>query len=432
MRNRTHTTASHNVVARDPEQLRELRRRRFGPSVESFADYAAVNPRTIKRAERGEPIWGVNAIAIAAALLCPVESLFTIAVESGIRLDTATEHTIGSIEHPAWLRSDPVSRVNQGVSSLIGRESMLVPVEIRDIEGMAGRLRRIEVPQAVLREVVNNRPDLVSDVEVYKFLHDLWSSHPEKHKPIIFRFPIALDWIQSIWGPASSESAAQERMQLKRFVSVITNFVSSGKVVSPSLPGFTYDEISCWRVFVQLFPTAIRLLEAASMNRDLSDEKSMALSLLSSTLALTDEKLLSQRARSISSRLRDRVRGQRASNKKQYRMIRQLLYGSVESGVYSSDEMLTFLQHNKNYLQWELEVLRDYYEDKSDKTLACSIIKKCAQPLVRDENTLPISQFHRNLISGDLIGEAEKIVHTEMFRRGPVLERAHLSISGSV
>jgi hypothetical protein len=431
MRYRT-DTASHNVIAHDPGQLTALREQKFGRSIESFASFASVDSRTIRRAERGDPIWGVNAIAIAAALKRTVESLFTVAVELNVQLPRTTERTISSGVHYAEPvtrfseHNDSIIQLNRNASLLSSRESMFVPVEISEIAEMAGRLRRIEVPQAVLREVMSNRPDLVSDFQVYKFLHDCWSSHPEKHKSTILRFPTALDWIQSIWKPASVESAAQERMQLKRFFSVMNNFVDSGMLISPGLPGFLYDEVSCWRVFVQLFPTAIQLLEAASMNRELPDDKAMALSLLSSTVALTDEKLLSQRARSISSRLRDRVRGHKAMNKKQYRMIRQLLYSAVEAGVYASDEMLVFLQTSKDYLRWELEMLRDYYKDKSDKTLACSIIKKCGQPLVRDENTLPISHFHRNLLHRDLVTQAENLIQTEMFRRGPVLEHAGL------
>jgi DNA-binding winged helix-turn-helix (wHTH) protein len=283
------------------------------------------------------------------------------------------------------------------------RRSIFLPISKEDLDperGKLGMLRRLETPQAVLAEATADRPDLIMGSDIYEFLRDLWSN-PKKYHSILEGHPALKTWITNVWAPLLPGSQTLERKQLGKFYDAM----QSPEIEERLLPGFTYNEVSCWRVFVQVFPESIHLLEAASAV-DISNAKRMTVAALSSTLAVTDDWGMSMRAMAIAARLLRETSARTVYSYREYKLIRHYLYAAVEAGVCPAERFLDFVHNPHHSFKWELQFNREYYKDESDAPLALAAVRKIERPLNRDAATKKISEDHRELLPRHLIEKA--------------------------
>jgi len=281
-----------------------------------------------------------------------------------------------------WLDSD--------CNLWVMRQTADVPINEWDLHTNLGRIRRIEIPQSAREQALSERPELVMDSQVYRFLRDVWSNH-KKYPSLISGCPSLRDWIQRIWAPLPQGSEELERKQLKKFFGAMHS-----RAPDPRWwPGFTYDEVSCWRIFVQIFPDAISLLEEVGLNTKMPYTKRMAISLLCSTLAMTDDSRLSSRATMIAARLGQEVAGYTVHSYRQYQEVRQFLFAAVAAGELSVERMVDFLHHHAQ-TKWEFRLNREYYRDPTDASFIRSIVQKCDRPLPREESIKAISEYLRD------------------------------------
>jgi hypothetical protein len=95
--------------------------------------------------------------------------------------------------------------------------------------------------------------------------------------------PEARKWVKGIISTPSKEQHSKEIGEFINFVTAMEDAVRGDRF---DFPGFTFAEISCWRVFVQLFPASLRLLEDISKYPERWVQRQhMSASLLLSTLA---------------------------------------------------------------------------------------------------------------------------------------------------
>jgi hypothetical protein len=290
------------------------------------------------------------------------------------------------------------------------RNSKLIPIVDSELEKLFGRMRRTPAPEAGMEEGRRNDPKLLIDACMFEFLHDWWSSNPLKHASTFpSPPPVLTEWRERIWAPTSPEDEQLERTQLDRFIAVMGRHWRTGEVEPEDMPDFTYEEISCWRIFLQLFPQSVGLLETASKVERLSDTKRMALALLSSAVATTDDHEMSDRARKVVGNLLQDIGGSNVSTYEEYQVVRQFLYAAVEAEKYPVGEMLRFLRQYRKE-NWEVKLNRVYYKDKdsTDIPFGLSIMTKCDRPLPRDERTKKISEYHRDRVLPKSVIDAVK------------------------
>jgi transcriptional regulator with XRE-family HTH domain len=414
--------------ALDPDTLRTVRAETLGWTQAELSEKAGIGKATVGRAEAG--------LAIRAKQADLIEATIDAALGTGAQLfgdaRTGEAHTVLSEENlilkpSIWTpnRFSPTisaSDSNGAPTPIPGpsgvwfdpdtktlwrmRRSKFVSINDWDLRANMGRLRRIEVPEAALEEAA---ADLLLDADVYEFLREIWAARPAMYESFLAARPALRQWVQSIWAPLRAGSKDLEQRQLAKFFLAMQAYRQTGKIDARLLPRFAYESISCWRIFVQTFPESIGLLEAVSADKNVSDRHRMAVSLLSSTLATTDDSTISSRARGISARLRDEVGLSSVHRYSEYQVIRQFLFGAVEAEAFPANRLLDFL-HRHSRKGWEFLLNRGYYNDPTDLSFARSAVKKCERPLPRDERTRSISEYHRNLLPKGLVDEVGKMI----------------------
>jgi transcriptional regulator with XRE-family HTH domain len=405
----------------------------------ALARRAGVYLASVRKAERGKNIRPPLAEAIAGALRKPLDTLFvshrsTVAVDQPtspastpseqpksllvptvqqqatsspsvwlpdplLSPTAATEPPGGGAPRPEGLWFDPHTKKLWRMA-----KSIFLPISGEDLDmekGRFGHLPRFEITKAALEETLRISPDLLMNRSVYEFLRDVWS-HPKKYHSIISGRPALEQWVQNIWAPVHRGSKSHERSQLQNFY----HAMQSEEIKARWMPEFTYEDVSCWRVFVQAFPESIDLLEKASRSKAIRYTQRMAVSLLSSTLAVTDDDRIAKRAAAVVRQLNGEVAVATVYSYRQYQVVRQFLYAAVEAGEADVKDFLDFLNNPHHPLEWEFRLNRGYYKDDTDASFALTIVRKCDRPFNRDERTKPISEYHREALPKKLVDKA--------------------------
>jgi hypothetical protein len=233
------------------------------------------------------------------------------------------------------------------------------------------------------------RLEATIEPDIWRFLQTWWSL-PRARRSQAKRLPAIRQWLRAAEAPIPADAMVRERREFQRFVA----FMEAGRGGAELLLGFTYDQVSCWRVFVQLFPQSMeKLLEVCNERVKIcSDSQLMALSQLGSTFASTSDHAQRVGGQRILHILKARLgmAGQLFDYRK-YRVIRQLYYTSCEAGDIDSSTVIDFLRRHPS--QWELSLNREYYRTYTDDAMIRSTSAKIVRPRSRDVATLRISDF---------------------------------------
>lgn len=270
------------------------------------------------------------------------------------------------------------------------RDSLLVPISELDLFRHFGRLGQIELPAAVLDEATTRLSGPGIHQDLWRLLRNLWAL-PERYRRQATRLPGVREWLDGISAPVALTPERRERREFRNFVRAMEGFSLRG---AAALPGFTYDEISCWRVFVQLFPESIHILKRASQYPEaIRSDQLMAGSLLSSALATSDDNVLARRAQDVLRRLRAITTVSRVYSYPSYRVVRQILFAAAEAdgGDRYVRNLLDFIHRHPE--EWDLRLNREYYKDRTDLAMVRSTLRKLRRPRERDRRTARISEF---------------------------------------
>jgi transcriptional regulator with XRE-family HTH domain len=400
---KTGPRARKTVVASDRFRVKELRVQAKWTQ-EDLAIQAGVGKISVQRFETDTPIEVQNALLIEEALKK------RLGANTVGQLFKQSEDTEFEIATQQWMEtnSNPIQQLvragrphrgkypgnlwfDVSAKTLWGmRPTIFLPIEAKDLDFVGGKLRKFEVPRVVLESIASAKPELLMGFKVYEYLRDVWS-HPKKYHSIISGYPPLKEWVDAIWAPVPKAAELLERHNLQNFFCAMQKRDPDVRC----LPTCTFDDVSCWRIFVQMFPESICLLEMVGKNKSMPTSIRMAISLLSSTLATTDEGWISIRARALADRLREEVAGSAVRNFQQYKLVRQFLFAAVEAGEFPVGTMLDFL-HRYASTGWELRHNREYYADPTDVSFTLGTIRKCARPLLRDQMTLTIQEYYLN------------------------------------
>jgi hypothetical protein len=285
------------------------------------------------------------------------------------------------------------------------RNSPRTPFTENDLFHQFGRIRDLEVPNNVLREVHNLSKDLISSEDLFVLLKKIWSL-PKYYQSQALNLPGVRDWINQLVCIPAESKVAHETRQFRKFVIAMKSADLGRGVLTP---GFTYKEISCWRIFCQLYPESMRLLmRMFNSYRALPPNRIMALSLLTSTLANSDDPVLANRAVDLLVDIGREVVTGRAYTYRQYKVSRQVLFTIAEAkGTPKSIERFINFCH-LHPLKWDLCLNRQYYEVDSDESQVRSTLRKIHWPKPRDLRTQKISLFFLDRFNQNLVDEVQK------------------------
>lgn len=226
--------------------------------------------------------------------------------------------------------------------------------------------------------------------DIWLLLRNLWSL-PERYRREASKLPQIRAWLDDILRPRDRGREQHERKQFQSFVRAMQD-VGCAEVLP--IPGFTYDEISCWRVFIQLFPESLCLLKQVSEHPShYRADQLMAVALLSSALATADDQVLAGRAHDTLTRLSSVAANSRTYRFQHYAVIRQLYFAMAEAhgDLAWVNRCVNFIRRHP--ATWDLRLTRAYSRDHTDGALARSVMKKIECPKPRDVNTGRISEF---------------------------------------
>jgi hypothetical protein len=288
------------------------------------------------------------------------------------------------------------------------RNSLLVPISETDLFRHFGALGSMEIPAIVLNEAKMMPETLTVEIDLWRLLHNIWSL-PEKYQQQAMGLPGIRNWLNSRMTPIAPKYKQWERKQFQKFVRAMEGILSGNKI---SLPSFTYKEISCWRIFVQLFPESIRILNRVSQYPEAHQpQELMAASLLSSTLASADDDVLSGKARNLLRRMQSVANNAKLYDYRQYRVVRQIRFSVTEAdgSEKAVQETIDFVHSHPK--EWDSLLNRRYYRDTTDVSLVRSTIRKLERPKPRDLRTARVSEFFLERFPKSLVDEVRKAVH---------------------
>ena len=210
------------------------------------------------------------------------------------------------------------------------RRSLLVPIREVDLFHHFGHLGVFEIPAGAVQEALNMNHENKIAADIWLLLRNLWSL-PERYRREASKLPQIRAWLDDILRPRDRGREQHERKQFQSFVRAMQD-VGCAEVLP--IPGFTYDEISCWRVFIHLFPESLCLLKQVSEHPShYRADQLMAVALLSSALATADDQVLAGRAHDTLTRLSSVAANSRTYRFQHYAVIRQLYFAMAERMV---------------------------------------------------------------------------------------------------
>ncbi len=311
---------------------------------------------------------------------------FTFALSEFKRIGTDDAHFRAAITRE-------MDRV-RGSSSSVWRAERRpsAPVAVSDLSRAFGLLSVIEPPAGVLSEIAEIK-SLASEREQWTYLRNLWAEDDEGRRLALRDSPETAGWVGRILSTPPEVRRSLEVGEFLRFIRAMKLF-DKGKQFR--LPRYNWQEISCWRVFVQVFPGTIDLLESF-IRRNIQQKPSgdlIAPLLLTSTLAKASEGVAGERARKLLDFPRQALDAMAVDTYPQYRILSNFYAARAEAGTQpDADRQMEFTKrHLRDGRDWDLQLMRDYYERDDAHSMAV-VQQKLIKPKLRQLNTSDHEQW---------------------------------------
>jgi hypothetical protein len=267
------------------------------------------------------------------------------------------------------------------------RSPTRLPLSESDMFREMGHLGQFEVPSRVLTEV-RQLPSLYS--QDMGFLRRAVNGREERSA---LTEAESRQWLERVAQTPDADAADKEQREFLRFAKSLR---AAGQNTDFAMPGYRWNELSPWRVFVEMYPESFLLLERMyqAPGRWSHDQLSGGFILLGA-LATGDGPLASK-AHTLLRRLDRAWPASIGPRYDDYQIARAYRFAVAEAAVErrSQSRFLDFLakrskQGGDNH---ELTLHRRYYDTSSLKTVKAYVTRKLDAPKPRDENTLRITQ----------------------------------------
>jgi hypothetical protein len=268
----------------------------------------------------------------------------------------------------------------------------LAPFGPAELFTQLGRLHQFEPPAAVLAES-QNVGRLMTPEDQYRFLRGLLTEAMRNGRlpspNLLEDLPETTKWLLSSLSPPNAKGVQDEAKELRRFLRAAA--VIKSEDLAPSLPGYRWQQISTWRVLVQLFPMAglsilSRFCQTASDWKRLP-EQTVASLLLTSTLATRDEPT-SNAAHDLMRQAGRDLNVLNARNSTEYLVVANFHAAQAEAGGQIELERYRRFTEHRELEEQDLLLMRNYYGG-NDEHSAKAVMRKLKFPSKRLLNTLP-------------------------------------------
>jgi hypothetical protein len=285
--------------------------------------------------------------------------------------------------------------------------NLQLPLNEIDIFRNLGNLRKFEIPINLKNELTKSTNNIINidissnEEDIRNEIRNIWINHP-KYQKDLGKGNLFL-WLNEVTKLIDKDTYLKEYNEFKRFVLSMRTFslkTFSLKKKPFWFPNFNYLEVSCWRIFVQMYPESIKLIEFVISNPWYWDnDQILAAFLLLSTLSQDSDNYFSSNTVDILNSVSNHYHSKTANDYNQFQITCEYTFVLAEA---IGDKTLV-KNHidfvNKNPIDWMLKLNQDYYGDKTNNTLKRATFMKIKNPKLRDEKTKEISEFMQNRIS---------------------------------
>jgi hypothetical protein len=283
-----------------------------------------------------------------------------------------------------------VSRViGDGLSLWTARHWRGLPISEPEIYSHFGRLGRLELDASTLDEMAKVRAPSWQEGQWWKIRDALggpstvpWGSLAKRREQL-----------KSNVAPSEVNG---EMAAFQEFVAAMRSF-SRGDTFQ--IPRTSWRNIYPWRVFCQMFPMSLEMLDAflrQPMGRAASQLSLGTAFILVATLANSEDSVLAERAREILARVGNDCLVQRVVSYEQYRVVANYYAACCEAGsALEARRCLDF--HRRHPEEWQISWQRAYYGG-DDLTSARAAFHKLTQPNLRQLKTQNLEEWRLALL----------------------------------
>jgi hypothetical protein len=239
------------------------------------------------------------------------------------------------------------------------QRSRTLPISFGDIFENFGRLTSFQVPQPVLDEL--REIGLHSEEQAWEHFRKCWRDdlcRLPREKPS----SATARWVHQTARPRSDTWIAEERSEFQRFVAAVHQ-CEQGTVFM--MPRYARRELWPWRVFIEMFPQSLVLLETFFRRPELWQPSQAASGLLlASTLAHAADRTVSNAAHDLLRKQRSLFENPCVVNFEQYQ-VSAIYYAALAEagGRRDLDRLMKFTRrHLDEADDWDLQLMPKYFE----------------------------------------------------------------------
>jgi hypothetical protein len=179
--------------------------------------------------------------------------------------------------------------------------------------------------------------------------------------------------------------------EYKKFIAAIE---SCSQQKNFHISGFTWIEVSSWRIFSRIFPESISMFETVVANSErFSPGEIMATSLILSALSAMPDGALSSRAIETLRLLSGQYSIRRAYSFQEFCVSSQLRFSIAEADGAARYVNKCIDFNHAHDPRWHQRLMRIYYEEKTNSTHIRASLRKLSNPKMRDINTESITEY---------------------------------------
>jgi hypothetical protein len=283
-----------------------------------------------------------------------------------------------------------ISRVvGDGLSLWATRHWRGLPISEPEIFRHFGRLGRLELDARTLSEMAKGHTPGWQEGQ-------WWMIRDAFQKPSMVPPSSLVKWRERVTSHVTGSNINREMRAFQAFVAAMRSF-SHGEAFR--LPQTSWRNISPWRIFCQMFPMSLEMLNAFLTEPRVWAGSHMSLGtafILVATLANTEDSVLTERARETLARAGDDFLVHRVVSYEQYRVVANYYAACCEAG--SSREANRCLDfHRRHDEEWQIQWQRAYYGG-DDLTSARTAFHKLTQPNLRHLKTRDLEEWRLALL----------------------------------
>jgi hypothetical protein len=279
----------------------------------------------------------------------------------------------------------------------------------RDLFLNFGKIALLEPPQQVItrvREILH----LYSDDEVQYIVGAIRDNRMSELTEALSSDNVLNQWRSTIPRSVCTGQATQEANEFLRFIQAVRS-CQKKEDQHFDMPGYTWREVSPWRIFISIFPAAFQVVERVlnNPNRWSKNSSTNKWSLGQVNAALGVASAAAHSSETLSEKAKELIRNvsknigtpSTCRNYKEYEFLHQYYYSLAQADKSYIDQCKAFISKHGIENQWELFLNRKYYGTNDDSITKKAIISRLHFPKRRDVDMSSLLELQFDIVIND-------------------------------